>query len=295
MNTHHPSITVKAELSSESMHFLDTVIYKGNRFKETGTFDTKVDFKPTDTLELLHKKSHHPNHTFKGLIKSQILRYVRICNNKQHVMIACRKLFAALVRRGYSERFLRKIKDKTLCELRKRDLYQRCPTRNCELCSTQVVVESGKTMGGVQDAGNQIQIPTTQNCDSTNSIYCIVCSKCKKLYVGETGLSFRKRINIHRSFVRLKWLEHFSLAYLPWFRCKWVGLPGRTNIAMITISSKGRNGCMTWWLYDPIGSVLDLGTPGFEYCVWGTIASDSQLMIASQEVCRHWIIKRLPV
>ena len=80
LNSHHPSITVKAELSSESMHFLDTVVYKGNRFKETGTLDTKVYFKPTDTLELLHKKSHHPNHTFKGLIKSQILRYVRICN-----------------------------------------------------------------------------------------------------------------------------------------------------------------------------------------------------------------------
>ena len=70
------------------MHFLDTVVYKGKRFKETGTFDTKVYFKPTDTLELLHNKSHHPNHTFKGLIKSQILRYVRICNNKQDVLIA---------------------------------------------------------------------------------------------------------------------------------------------------------------------------------------------------------------
>ena len=84
------------------MHFLDTVVYKGNRFKETATFDTKVYFKPTDTLELLRKKSHHPNHTFKGLIKSQSLRYVRICNNKQYVMIECRKFFAALVRRGYS-------------------------------------------------------------------------------------------------------------------------------------------------------------------------------------------------
>ena len=93
-----------------------TVVYKGNRFKETRTFDTKVYFKPTDTLELLHKKSHHPNHTFKGLIKSQILRYVRICNNKQDVTIACRKFFVALVRRGYSERFLQKNKDKSLCE-----------------------------------------------------------------------------------------------------------------------------------------------------------------------------------
>ena len=45
--------------------------------------------------------------------------------------------------------------------------------------------------GGGLDAGNQIQIPTTQNCDSTNGIYCIVCSKCNKLNVGETGLSFR--------------------------------------------------------------------------------------------------------
>ena len=108
-------------------------------------------------------------------------------------MTACRKLFAALVRRGYSERFLRKIKDKTLCELRKKpnkESSQRCTTRTCKLCSTQVVAVSGKTMGGVLDAGNQIQIPITQNCDSTNGIYCIVCSKCKKLHVGETGLSF---------------------------------------------------------------------------------------------------------
>ena len=59
-------------------------------------------------------------------------------------------------------------------------------------------------MGGVLDAGNQIKIPTTHNCDSTNGVHCIVCSKCNKLYVGETGLSFRKRIKIHRSDVRLK-------------------------------------------------------------------------------------------
>ena len=38
LNTHHPSITVKAELSSESMHFLDTVVYKGNRFQEIPKF-----------------------------------------------------------------------------------------------------------------------------------------------------------------------------------------------------------------------------------------------------------------
>ena len=59
-------------------------------------------------------------------------------------------------------------------------------------------------MGGVLDVGNQIQTPTTQNCDSTNGIYCIVCSKCNKLFVGETELSSRTRINLHHSDVRLK-------------------------------------------------------------------------------------------
>ena len=56
-------------------------------------------------------------------------------------MIACRKLFVALVRRGYSERFLR------TREQGNKGSSQRCTTRNCKLCSTQVVVESGKTTG----------------------------------------------------------------------------------------------------------------------------------------------------
>ena len=98
--------------------------------------------------------------------------------------------------------------DKTLCELRKskQGIFSKiCTTRKCKLCSTQVVVESGKTMGCTgSDAGNKIQIPTTQNCDSTNGIYCIVCSICNKLYVGETWGAFRTRIHIHRSDVRLK-------------------------------------------------------------------------------------------
>ena len=110
LNTHHPSITVKAELSSESMHSRHSSLLKGN--KETGTFDTKFYFKPTVYFGAVTKESHRPSYTFEGLIKSQILRYVRICNNKQDVMIACRKLFAALVRRGYSELFCERLKIK---------------------------------------------------------------------------------------------------------------------------------------------------------------------------------------
>ena len=148
LNTHHPSITVKAEFSSESMHFLDTVVYNKNKFKGTGTFDTKVYFKPVDTLELLHKKSQHPNHTLR-ILSHKYLAMLECVITSQ--MIACREVFATLVRKGYSERFLRKIKDKILCELRKnpnKGSSQWCTTRSCKLWSTQVVVESGKIMGG---------------------------------------------------------------------------------------------------------------------------------------------------
>ena len=138
---------------------------------------------------------------------------------------------------------------------------QRCTTRNCKLCSTQVVVESGKTMGGVLDAGNQIQIPTTQNCDS-RGIYCIVCSKCKKLYVGETGLSFRKRINIHRLDVRLKKdtavATHFNSGSCRATHLRVLYLEVLKNTGDITLSKIGRLEAEKKWqlalkTYSPFG------------------------------------------
>ena len=75
LNSHHPSVTVKAGLDKQSINFLDTTVFKGNRFTSDGILYTKVYFKPTDTLELLHKNSYHPPHTFPGIIKSQILSF----------------------------------------------------------------------------------------------------------------------------------------------------------------------------------------------------------------------------
>ncbi len=40
-------------------------------------------FKETDQHALLYKSSHHPRHTFKGLIKSQLIRFYHICTRKE--------------------------------------------------------------------------------------------------------------------------------------------------------------------------------------------------------------------
>ena len=61
---------------------MDTTIFKGERFNSNGYLDSKVYFKQTDTHQLLYKDSFHPKHTFSGILKSQLLQFHRICNNK---------------------------------------------------------------------------------------------------------------------------------------------------------------------------------------------------------------------
>ncbi|KAE8277680.1 hypothetical protein D5F01_LYC24312 [Larimichthys crocea] len=78
---------------------------------------TKVYFKTTDTHALLHKNSYHPKHTFRGIIKSQIIRFHRICSQQSDFNKATSLLFKALRNRAYSKRFLRQIKNSTLASL----------------------------------------------------------------------------------------------------------------------------------------------------------------------------------
>lgn len=109
LNNHHFSIKVKFELDKEKVNFLDTITFKGSHFQETGILETKVFFKTTDTHALLHRKSFHPKHTFKGIVKSQLLRFSRICSREEDFWEATQILFRALRERGYSRSFLRRI------------------------------------------------------------------------------------------------------------------------------------------------------------------------------------------
>lgn len=110
LNTHHTTITIKHTTHKEHIDFLDTTTYKGPLFPQTHTLDTKVFFKDTDTHALLHKDSLHPKHTFGGLIKSQLLRFKRICTQTADFEEATKTLFNALKPRGYSRSFLRGIR-----------------------------------------------------------------------------------------------------------------------------------------------------------------------------------------
>lgn len=107
LNSHDPSIKLKVEIDKQAIQFLDTTVFKGPGFLETGKLDIKVFFKTTDTHALLHKKSFHPSHTFKGIIKAQLTRFQRICTRKEDFWTAVKTLFKTLLQRGYTRTFLK--------------------------------------------------------------------------------------------------------------------------------------------------------------------------------------------
>ena len=110
LNSHQSSIKVKPLSSPTSMDFLDVTTFKGPDFDATGQLDTKVFFKPTDSHALLHYTSFHPKHTFRGIVKSQHIRYKRICSRPEDCIVATRTLFRALKNRGYPRSFLRTVR-----------------------------------------------------------------------------------------------------------------------------------------------------------------------------------------
>ena len=105
LNSHQNCVKLTSVTSKQSIDFLDTTIFKGERFISNGLLDSKVYFKPTYTHQLLYKDSFHPKHTFSGILKSQLLRFHRICNNKSEFEEAVQILFHSLRQRNYTPRF----------------------------------------------------------------------------------------------------------------------------------------------------------------------------------------------
>ena len=62
--------------------FLDTVVYKGTRFKEKSILDAKTHFKQTETFLHTHFTSCHPPNVKKGFVKGEALRILRKNSSK---------------------------------------------------------------------------------------------------------------------------------------------------------------------------------------------------------------------
>ena len=68
-NTFHPTIKFTAEISEKEITFLDTLVYKGERFLKEAILDVKTHFKPTETFQYTNYSSCHPPGVKRGFIK----------------------------------------------------------------------------------------------------------------------------------------------------------------------------------------------------------------------------------
>ena len=81
-NRHHPTVKFTAEISEEKTNFLDTTIFKGERFYKDSIFDIRTHFKPTETFQYTHFSSCHAPGVKKGFIKGEALRLLRTNSSK---------------------------------------------------------------------------------------------------------------------------------------------------------------------------------------------------------------------
>ena len=109
LNTLIEGIKVTFNYSTESVNFLDTTVYR-RKTEHGDVIGLKVYFKPTDTHQLLHKKSFHPKHTCRGVLKSQFIRFRRISSTREDYLVACQTLLDTLGSRGYSKRLMRRMR-----------------------------------------------------------------------------------------------------------------------------------------------------------------------------------------
>jgi len=111
-------------ISDQSIEFLDLVIFKGPRFQNSNHFDLKVHQKLFNKYLYLPPKSFHPRHTFLGMIKGELIRYVRICSSRPDFE-QMKSLFAERLRsRGFSPRLIRSGLRQIHYEHRARYLYE---------------------------------------------------------------------------------------------------------------------------------------------------------------------------
>ena len=102
-NKFHPTIQFTAEISENEITFLDTTVFKGERFKQDSILDIKTHFKPTETFQFTHFASCHPPGVKYGFIKGEAIRLLRTNSSKKTFEESLVKFKQRLKARGYPE------------------------------------------------------------------------------------------------------------------------------------------------------------------------------------------------
>lgn len=99
---HASNLVLKREVSCYEAIYLDFRIFKGENFRRHGIFDTGVYKKPISKFLYLHGISNHPKHTTTGIIKGEMIRYLRNTSSRRLWTFKTRFFYQKMAERYYS-------------------------------------------------------------------------------------------------------------------------------------------------------------------------------------------------
>ena len=102
----HQAIKFTAEISENEITFLDTVVFKGERFIEKSILDIKTHYKPTETFQYTHFTSCHPPGVKRGFIKGEAIRLLSTNSSKTTFEECLANFKRRLEARGYPKKYI---------------------------------------------------------------------------------------------------------------------------------------------------------------------------------------------
>ena len=104
-NSYHPTIKFTAEVSQLETTFLDTTVYRRERFEKESILDVRTHYKPTETFQCTNYNSCHPA----GFVKGEALRLLRTNTSKVVFEENIKNFKRHLASRGYPSNLVDKI------------------------------------------------------------------------------------------------------------------------------------------------------------------------------------------
>ena len=83
-NNDHQTVKFTVEISTTETTFLDTIVFKGERFRSENILDIKTHFKTTctETFQYTYFSTCHPIATKGGFVKGEALRLLSTSSSK---------------------------------------------------------------------------------------------------------------------------------------------------------------------------------------------------------------------
>ncbi|XP_065678448.1 uncharacterized protein LOC136093390 [Hydra vulgaris] len=223
LNRQHPSLkyTIEVENKNKILNFLDITIINNTQ----GKYEFKVYRKDAITNIQIKPQSNHDPKILKAIFKGYIHRAYSICS-ENHLKNEINFLIQVFTENGYDEKMLKDVSNQVQKKrfANKNEIpsnSNNLPTislpwipiisprlrRIFRKAGYRTVFKSNANLKTLLTSKNKSKLP----CNSTPGTYLIKC-KCSKVYVGETKLQIRTRVQQHQKFLAEGKLNQSALA-----------------------------------------------------------------------------------